>query len=162
MNQLNDYKPNKKSLYALISLVCLMIFTGIIYTQYQRPEQKSGANDQSQPTQENQAPEQSQTPRDISTPKSQTFYLEGVKELDQKNYADAINYFDQAIAENPKQPLFFSDKSEAQFNLGDKSGAIETLNEGINKNPDSDLLKSKLDVLTKDQFSNPNIDTTKE
>lgn len=162
MDQSSEYKPNKKSLYVLISLVCLIIFVGVIYSQYQQPDKKSGANDQNQPIPENQIPEQKQSPSDISISKSQTFYLEGVKELDQKNYADAINYFDQAIDENPHQPLFFSDKSEAQYNLGDKPGAIETLKKGIAENPDSDLLRSKLDVLTKEQFTNPNIDTGRE
>lgn len=164
MNQNNEYKPSKKSLFVLIVLVCLFIFTGIIYSQYQKPEQKSTANDKNEAAGNNngQKEEQDQNPSNIAIPKSQTYYLEGVSEMNQKNYAEAINYFDQAISENPDEPLFYSDKSEAQYNLGDKENAIETLRQGITENPESDLLKSKLDVLTKDDFQNSNLDAARE
>lgn len=162
MDQSSENKPNKKSLYVLIGLICLLIFTGIIYSQYRQPDKKSTANDGDETKVEDQPTEQNNVLNDANVADSQTKYLEGVSALDQKNYAEAIDYFDQAIAKNPNEPLSYSNKAEAQFNLGNKEGALETLRQGVAENPDSDLLKSKIDVLTKDNFPSSEVDAIRE
>lgn len=161
METSDQLKSKPVLLYVLIGILCLVIFAGLIFWQYQKPERKSDANEQNQST----AGEQKS---DISTDENQNIspaenlYREGAAQLTQKNYNEAIKYFDQAIASDPYEPQYYSDKSEAQFNLGQKDQAIETLRLGSSLNPDSDLLKSKLDVITKDQFSDPNIEATRE
>ena len=152
-----------KSLYMIIGVICLFIFAGIVFWQYQKPDRKSGANDQNQ-TQNNTADNnQNSTDSGIAEPQSKAdnLFQKGATELTAKNYGEAIQYFDQAIAENAYEPQYYSDKSEAQYNLGQKQAAIDTLRTGSSLNPDSDLLKSKLDVLTK-QFDNSNVDAARE
>jgi len=162
MDQTPQIKSRPTFLYVLIGILCLAVFTGLIFWQYTKPERKSSA------TEQNSASESAQ-PSDNSAPaptqpisKAESFYQQGSEALTNKNYAEAIKDFDQAIAEDPYEPQYFSDKSGAQYNLGDKQGAIDTLRQGSSLNPDSDLLKSKLDVLTKDQFSDPSLDAPRE
>ena len=161
MEQTNQKKSGSKALYVLIGFVCLAVFTGLIFWQYQKPERKGTANEQNQTTADNQAsdivPDKQQN---VSA--AENIYRQGAEQSTNKNYAEAIKYFDQAITENAYEPRYYSDKSEAQYNLGQKDQAISTLIRGSSLNPDSDLLKSKLDVLMKEQFSNPNIDATRE
>lgn len=159
MDQTSQSKPKRTSLYALIALVCLIIFGGIVFWQYQKPEKKSSATEQNQVSDNNQNTD-TNGQQNIST--TENLYRKGAQELTDKNYDEAIKFFDQAIAENPYEPQYYSDKSEAEYNLGQKDQAITTLKQGSSINPDSDLLKSKIDVLSKDQFSNPNIDTPRE
>lgn len=161
MDHTSQSKPKRTSLYALIGLVCLIIFAGLVYWQYQKPDKKSSATEQNsadntQPS-DNSAPTPTQP---VSA--AENFYLQGSEALTNKNYTEAIKDFNQAIAADAYEPQYYSDKSEAQFDSGDKQGAIDTLKQGSSLNPDSDLLKSKLDVLTKDQFSDPNAAATRE
>lgn len=147
-------------LYVLIGILSLVVFAGLVFWQYQKPERKSGANEQNQTTTDNQSGNTA-TDKQQNVSPTENLYREGAAQMGEKNYGEAIKYFDQAIAEDPYAPQYYSDKSEAQYNSGDKQGAIDTLKQGSSLNPDSDLLKSKLDVLTK-QFDNSNIDTTRE
>lgn len=157
-------KSKLKSLYILIGLVCLTVFAGLVYWQYQKPERKSDANDQNKntPSENTQPTDNTGSASTLPVSQAEGFYLQGSEKLTAKNYAEAIKYFDQAIAADAYEPQYYSDKSEAQYNLGDKQAAIATLKQGSSLNPDSDLLKSKIDILTKDQFSNPSIDTPRE
>lgn len=159
-------RPKPIMLCALIGILCLLIFAGLVFWQYQKPERKSDANEQNQTQNVSSENAQSSDNNDIvpnqPLSKADDFYLQGSKELTNKNYSEAIKYFDQAIAENPYEPQYYSDKSGAQYNLGQKNQAIETLKQGSSLNPDSDLLQSKLDVLTKDQFSDPSAEVIRE
>ena len=67
-----------------------------------------------------------------------------------QKWADAVIDFQQAISLDQKQPNYYNRKSQAEYNLGKKDQAIKTLEEGLINIPDSDLLKSRLDILTKD------------
>jgi len=165
MDQANQVKSKPTLLYILTGILSLAVFAGVVFWQYQKPERKSGANGESQ---NQNAPSTSRPSGNADTTSTQpvsqaeNLYLQGSKELTSKNYSEAIKYFDQAITSDPYEPLYYSDKSGVQYNLGDKQGAIDTLKQGSSLNPDSDLLKSKLDVLTKDQFSDPNAPATRE
>ena len=88
---------------------------------------------------------------------AEDYYGEGVVKFTQKDYTGAIASMDKAIALDSHQPNYYNKKSQAQYNLGQKDKAIATVQEGLNKNPDSDLLKSRLDILQKDSF-NPSFD----
>lgn len=161
----NLYQNNTNSkpilLYVLIVILCLTAFSGIVFWQFQKPDKKSGAIKQNQIPTDNQANNTNHNEQQIVDPADE-LYNRGTIQLQSKNYTDAISYFDQAIAQNPYQPKYYSDKSEAQYNLGQKDQAIQTLKQGISLNSDSDLLKSKLDVLSKDQFSDPNQEAIRE
>lgn len=164
MDQINQGKSKPVLLYALIGILCLVIFAGLVFWQYQKPERKSDANEQNQTTVDNQPSNvnSTNTNEQPNVSPTENLYREGAEQLAEKNYSEAIKYFDQAIASDPYEPQYYSDKSAAQYNLGQKDQAIETLKQGSSLNPDSDLLKSKLDVLTKDQFSDPNLEATRE
>lgn len=161
MDRSDQVKSKPVLLYVLIGILCLVIFAGLIFWQYQKPERKSDANELNQSTADNQlSNNEANKQQDISP--TENLYRKGAEQLAEKNFTEAIKYFDQAIASDPYEPQYYSDKSEAQFNLGQKDQAIETLKQGSSLNPDSDLLKSKLDVITKDQFSDPNVEATRE
>ena len=164
MEQANHLKSRPTLLFVLIGILCLVVFAGVVFWQYQKPERKSDANEQNQSTTDNQSSNTgtTNTNEEQSVGPTENLYREGAAQLAEKNYSEAIKYFDQAIAQNPYEPQYFSDKSGAQYNLGQKYQAIETLKQGLSLNPDSDLLKSKLDVLTKDQFSDPSAEATRE
>ena len=161
MDQIPQIKSKPTLLYTLIGILCLTIFAGLIFWQYQKPDKKSNANEQNQLIADDQ-PNNTDADEQQNISPTENLYREGAAQLSEKNYSEAIKYFDQAIASDPYQPQYYSDKSGAQYNLGQKDQAIETLKQGSSLNPDSDLLKSKLDVLTKDQFFDPNIDTPRE
>lgn len=73
-----------------------------------------------------------------------------------------INQYSTAIADNPENIQNYIDKSEAEYQTGDKQAALDTVNEGLKIDPNNDLLKNKRDVLEKDYISNSNIDTPRE
>lgn len=64
----------------------------------------------------------------------------------------AIDTLNQEIKNNPTDPNLYAQKSEILYNSGDKAGALSAVNEGLATNPDSEILKSKKDVLEKDYF----------
>lgn len=162
MEPTSQLKSRPTTLYILIGILCLVIFAGLIYWQYQKPEKKSSATEQSQPASSDQTNNQETTSEQVPLTASEKYYQQGTEQLNAKNYSEAIKFFDQAIAGDPYEPQYYSDKSEAQYNSGDKQAAINTLKQGSSLNPDSDLLKSKIDVLSKDQFSDPNAEATRE
>lgn len=53
-------------------------------------------------------------------------------------------------------------KSASEMRQGDKEAALKTVEEGLKVDPENELLKSRRDVLLKDNFNNPNLDMTKE
>jgi stress-induced-phosphoprotein 1 len=48
-----------------------------------------------------------------------------------KKYTDAINYFTQAIQQNPNDHTFFSNRSNSYVNAGDYQKALEDANSCI-------------------------------
>jgi len=93
----------------------------------------------------------------IETPKvtkSATEYFdEGQAFMVSQSWTNAVSSFDQAIAIDANNPNYFNRKSQAQYNLGEKDQAIKTVKDGLVSNPNSDLLKSRLDILQKEYFN---------
>lgn len=93
-----------------------------------------------------------QTP-DTDTPETTLtdveYYNKGKQFLLDKNYNSAIENFDKAITINANQSQYYVDKSAAQYNLGDNNGAIQTINNGLIKNPGNEELLSQLDALNR-------------
>jgi tetratricopeptide (TPR) repeat protein len=83
-------------------------------------------------------------------------------DLDNKDYSSAVDNYNKAIELDPTNSQAYAQKSEAEYASGDKTAAIETVQEGLIQDPDNELLKSKLDVLKKDSFSDPNINNDRE
>lgn len=82
------------------------------------------------------------------------FYQSGLEEMNAQSYQKAVDQFAEGIKIDPKQPLYYSRKAQAEYNLGQKEQAIKTLQEGLAENPGNDLLTSRLDVLEKDWYGN--------
>ena len=51
------------------------------------------------------------------------------------NYDEALKYYNQAIAINPKNALAYIDRGNARSKLGDNEGAIKDFNQAIAINP---------------------------
>jgi tetratricopeptide (TPR) repeat protein len=81
------------------------------------------------------------------------YYNDAQNYMTAQNWSSAISSFDQAIALNQKEPNYYNRKAQAQYNLGQKDQSIATLEVGIENNPNSDLLKSRLDVMQKESVS---------
>jgi predicted Zn-dependent protease len=94
--------------------------------------------------------------------KDQGYYDSALKAIDNKEYLAAIAFFDKAIAANPNNPAYYSGKAEAQVNLNQQTEAKITLEQGIQTNPDDQLLRSKLDVLNKDFLAPSDQETPKQ
>lgn len=75
------------------------------------------------------------------------YYDIGRTEFAKNNYQAAITYFDKAITLNPTNPNFYIKKSEAQITLHQKQAAIDTINQGLVKIPNDNLLLSQLDFI---------------
>ena len=82
------------------------------------------------------------------------FYADGLALFDAQKYKEAIDKFTAAIKLDSKEPNYFSKKSQAEKNLGLNSEAISTIESGLKSNPDSDLLKTRLDILQKQWLGN--------
>jgi len=80
---------------------------------------------------------------------SLVFYNEGVTLFNNKKYTEAIEKISQAVDLYQKDPQYYSKQSQAEKNLGQTETAINTVRKGLENNPDSDLLKTRLDILQK-------------
>ncbi|MFA4995815.1 MAG: tetratricopeptide repeat protein [Patescibacteria group bacterium] len=89
--------------------------------------------------------------QNISKPASsnsaENYYNEGLKDIANKDYSEAIFNFSKAIELDPKQENYYSKKAEAQVLAGDKNGAIATVQTGLKALPDDQLLLNKLDII---------------
>ena len=81
---------------------------------------------------------------------------------DKNTASPAIDALDQQIQSNPNDPNLYAEKSNILYNSGDKAAALSAVQDGLQANPDSDLLKSKRDILTKDYFQSDTADTPRQ
>ncbi len=154
--------------FLILVFVVAIIYYFMLYFKYK--EKQSDSNNQESNQSIDNQPSQSEdnlglednTTNDTPTSEDSS-YQQAKKSLDNKDYENAIQSFNKAIAANPHNPDYYSGKSEAEYNLGQKTEALETVKQGLAENPDDDLLKSKLDVMQKDNFYNSSDqDTTRE
>ncbi|OQA03230.1 MAG: Tetratricopeptide repeat protein [bacterium ADurb.Bin400] len=87
-------------------------------------------------------------------PTDQQFYQTGMEDLGAQRYDSAAHNFAKAIEINPNNPDYYNKKSQAEYNLGQKSQAIATVKEGIANNPNDELLRSRLEILEREWFGN--------
>jgi len=64
----------------------------------------------------------------------------GTQEIDRKNFDLAIEYFDKAIAANPKLAEAYCNRSHARCEKGDYKGAIKDATRAIELNPRRNVL----------------------
>jgi tetratricopeptide (TPR) repeat protein len=160
-------RRGKKRFYGWLIIVALVFVAGLA-VYYQRYHATSAQNTSSteaimppaspaleglsSPTEAASTPDS--TPTAPATPQSaDDYYQAGVKKFSAKDYAGAVGDIKQAISLNNKVPDYYNKKSQAEYNLGQKDQALATVQEGLKTNPDSDLLKSRLDILQKSSFN---------
>ncbi len=80
---------------------------------------------------------------------AQQDFNQGIVFFDKSDFKSAIDQFAKAININSQEPTFFSKKAQSQNNLGLQQEAVTTVEDGLKTNPDSDLLKTQLDILQK-------------
>jgi len=154
-------KDHSKVLLFFLILVCiggLLFFFSLRLSQKNLESDKSinlvnadnQNNNQSQAAAENSNVTTDQTVTSAGADKtSDNFFEQGLEYFNNKNYQAAIDEFTKAIEVNKNDPNIFSKKSQAEKNLGKQKEAIATLEDGLRYNPDSDLLKTRLDILQK-------------
>lgn len=84
------------------------------------------------------------------------------KALDDKDYPVAVENYEKAIAENPTITENYVDKSAAEYAAGDKEAAKATVIEGLVQDPNNELLKARLDVISNDYIASPDQETPKQ
>jgi len=160
---------NFRTLYYFIILFVITVLFVVVGLRLMAKEQKTETGSEGTETAqteqssddeevENQA---GQNESDELSP-DQTLYVSAVKDFENKNYQEAINKLNQAIAINPNNTSYYSLKSEAEYLVGKKEDAKATLEAGIKIDPNNELLNSKLDVLTKDYFQSSSFEATRE
>jgi tetratricopeptide (TPR) repeat protein len=70
-----------------------------------------------------------------SAPKADSNYIAGLDALKNKNYNDAIGYFDKVIKANPNDALAYAGKSKADLGLGALEAALADANTSLQKRP---------------------------
>jgi len=150
---------NFRTLYYFITLFVITVLFIVIGLRLIEKEQKANTNSENaEDTPRQESPEEvdinnqpDQNGENELTP-DQVFYVAAVKDFENKNYQEAINKLNQAIAANPNNSSYYSLKSEAEILLNQLEEAKKTLEAGITANPDSEILNSKLDTLEKEYF----------
>lgn len=166
MEEINNIKPKSVLLYVLIGILCLTIFSGLIFWQYKRPDRKSDANQNTttttpQPESLNTDSQFDQktsavppststtTPNTNATNNTDPYYYYdlGLKQTVDKQYVVSIANFQKAIDLKPTISEFYSKKAEAEVLNGQKDQAIQTIQVGLKNIPDDPTLKNKLNIL---------------
>ncbi len=152
-------RPKRLILILTIILVISLIVLAIFLYLHKRNDQKTQdlANIDNSPgtiTAIDNVPSTNQDTGKIDaipeTKSANDYFSEGQTLMTEKSWDKAVENFSQAINIDNKVPDYYNRKSQAQYNLGQKDQAISTLEAGLAANPESDLLKSRLDVLQKD------------
>ena len=134
---------NKRNIFLIILIIvavgCLFLLIN------KKPEKKQDQNPNT-----NIANQNSNQELPVGNSDAKSHYENGLTLFDRKSYEEAILEFNQAIAIDTVEPNYYSKKAQAQSNLGRTQDAINTINEGLKYNPDSDLLKTRLDILQRD------------
>lgn len=152
-------RPKRLALIlAIIIIISLVVLAIFLYLHQQKDSKtQNSISDSNTPGTitaiDNTLPTNQDTGKIDTTPsaKSATDYFdEGQALMSTQSWEKAAESFSQAISIDAKVPNYFNRKSQAQYNLGQKDQAINTLEAGLAANPDSDLLRSRLDVLQKD------------
>lgn len=162
-------RRKKNKLYWWLFVVAMVfVATIVIYSQCYRvtPTQSSSSGDSATPPSapsieglSSSAEAASTPPPDSTSTASATpqsaddYYQAGIEKFNDKDYEGAIKDIERAISLNNKVPDYYNKKSQAEYNLGQKDQAIATTQEGLKNNPDSELLKSRLDILQKSSFT---------
>jgi tetratricopeptide (TPR) repeat protein len=102
---------------------------------------------------ENSKTENSQEDLSKEQKSAQNFYNDGLAKMEDKKWSEAVDEMSQAINMDNNNSEYYLKKSEAEYMLGDKEAAINTLNSGLGVDPENQLMKDKLEILTRDSFN---------
>lgn len=155
---LKHFEQNKRSLtFAIIGLIIIVLIMVFLFF---KNESVTVAPETSEESTKNvitgDVVTDPPTEQDeVTTPTSAAdFYSQGFLDFQGGKYSQAIEKFDSAISMDPENANYYAKKSEAQYNLGNKEEAIQTVKDGLVALPDNDFLKTKLDILNKEWFGN--------
>jgi tetratricopeptide (TPR) repeat protein len=152
---------NKRVIFILIFLTIIVVFSLSAYFFRTKSKGQSSSLDSTETgkisaveeNKENQIVTENQAQPETAK-SAEDYYKAGQELMATKSWEEAVVSFSEAIRLDNKNPDFYNRKSQAENNLGQKDKAINTLKEGIANNPNSDLLKSRLDVLQKEWYGN--------
>lgn len=143
----HNYRKHRVGIVSALVIFLLIIFVifdyffivrkGIKVLAPSSEQNSTDTTDQTQPSMDSKTQDSEAT----------NYYNDGLTKFNTKKYAEAIIDFSDAIRMNPKIDLYYSKKSQAQMNLGDRQASIETIRDGLKILPDSDLLNTRLEIL---------------
>lgn len=155
------YAKTKIPITIGITIFLLALAGGAIFSLSQNSSDSTSITSQAPSTLSKPSLSQSAASPSPTTQAKESFQ-KGIEQFSQKDYQQSVEHFSDAIEASPENPDYYAYKSSAQYNLGQKDEAIATVQEGLQNNPDNELLKSKLDVLQKDSFSNSDQEATRQ
>lgn len=87
---------------------------------------------------------------------------QGLTISEKKDPSQTITDTSKVILTDPNNVDAYIDKSTAEYSLDQKEAALKTVEDGLKITPDSELLKSRRDVLLRDWIPDQNQDILKE
>lgn len=134
-------KTNKKTGLIVLSILILLLLLAGGYRYYEYRKIKN-------------------TPDDTTTGQNQN--TETTTNTGSTSDTSGLSNINSEISKNPNDPNLYAEKSNILYNSGDKASALAAVEEGLATNPDSELLKSKKDILTRDYFQSDTADTPRQ
>ncbi|MFA7244329.1 MAG: hypothetical protein WC080_03530 [Patescibacteria group bacterium] len=147
-------------------MILVVVLCGIVigYWRYSRVEESSPASTQEENlTSENidsnsgttdnfdnkgqATSEETKSSNNIDQSDPYSLYEAGEKNLNQKNYVQALDYFDKALLLRQDDAKFYIGKSQALAGLQRKQDAIKVIEQGLDVLPNNEDLKTQLDIL---------------
>ena len=69
-------------------------------------------------------------------------YNLGTLKADKGKWQEAIRFYEKAIETNPDYVCVYSERTRAYWTLGEKKKAIESLNQGLKRDPTNSMLQN--------------------
>lgn len=133
----------------LLVITAVFIFIGLKFIKTDSTG-KEAISDPAAPSSAEELPAKSEL-KQVEMPADQADYLKAGAYLDKGDYQNAIKSLEAAIAKNPNNINYYSLKAQAELLAGNNDAAQQTLQSGLKIDPNNELLKSKIDVLSNDQ-----------
>lgn len=153
-------EPRHKSIRITVGAVLLLVLAALVvglYLYYFGKDSDTGIQETGDPTStssesadQNSNVEPEPEEQDTVDPDSQHYYQKSMESAQNKNYAQAIEEITLAIQLDNKIDVYWAKKASYQALSGDSAAEKATLEEGLRLNPDSDILKVRLEVWGQD------------
>lgn len=134
----------------ILALVALVLLLYLYYFKRDSASNDSAGNSTSSEITNNEKEEAEALPPDPATleqSSAETYYSRSLESASKKDYAQALVEINKALSLNNKIDIYWAKKASYQALLGDSDSEKATLESGLKILPDSDLLKTRLELI---------------